>query len=229
VRIKKKDNAQSTQGANASEHSQTAKDSALTAIVVEAEPRTFAEVPNDSVDAIHGLLAAALPLSSERLAATSLENLKPSPFYNMLSNGEPLDKALVLLKFTQRSNGKQLGDGFLLATDNVRDALDPSGASRYGTIACCSIEKTLDFTGAKDSFALAIVCKIVSPPKPQHVADLYLETMGSVDSVDTDQTMAMVKQLQRVSAVNDANASTSTEAAWQQRKRKRLQCYPMQM
>jgi hypothetical protein len=38
VRIKKKDNAQSTQGADATEHSQTGKDSALSAIVVEAEP-----------------------------------------------------------------------------------------------------------------------------------------------------------------------------------------------
>jgi hypothetical protein len=190
----------------------------LSDIVVEAEPRTFAEVPNDPVDAIHGLLAAALPLSSERLAAASLEKHKPSPLYNMLSNGEPLDKALALLKFTQRFNGKQLGNGFRLATDNVRDALDPSGASKYGTIACCSIEKAPDFTGAKDSFALAIVCKVVSPSKPRHVADLYLEAMESVATVEKDRAMAMVKQLQRVSTVNDANASTSTEAAWQQRK-----------
>jgi hypothetical protein len=73
VHVKKKDNAQSTQGADAEEHSQTAKDSALLAIVVEAEPCAFAEVPNDSVDAIHGLLAAALPLPSERPAASSLE------------------------------------------------------------------------------------------------------------------------------------------------------------
>jgi hypothetical protein len=228
VRIRKRDHAHSTQEADATEHGQPANDNLLSAIVVEAQPCTLTEFPNDSVDAIHGLLATAPGATSERLAAASLQNLKPSPFYNMLANGEPFDKALVLLKFTQRSNGKQISHGFRIVTDNVLDACNPSDESKYGTIASCTIEKVTDFTGSKACLALVVICKVVSPSKPQHVADLYIETMELVASDRQDQTIAMVKQLQRVSTVNHGNPATSAEAAWQQRKCRRLERYPTQ-
>ena len=48
----------------------------MTALVVEAEPVGFGagnEIPNDSVEALHGLLAAGGPAASERLVATRLK------------------------------------------------------------------------------------------------------------------------------------------------------------
>ena len=105
----------------------------------------------------------------------------------------------------------------------------PSAGERYGTIACCSPEKSTDFTAAKNSYALAIVCKVMMPSKQQHTADLYIESMEPIPSDRVDQVIAMIKQLQRVSAVNHGNAATSTEAAWQQRKCRRMQRYPSQV
>jgi len=133
VRIKKKEQAPSSQGSDATEHSQPSNENALSAIVVEAEPvdaKSMEEIPNDSVEAIHGLLAAGPAPTSERLAAAPLRDLKPSPFYNMVANGDPRGKALVLLRFTQRSVGKHISNGFRLVTDNVQDACDPVTPSR---------------------------------------------------------------------------------------------------
>jgi hypothetical protein len=228
VRIKKKGDGQSTIQSDATEHSQPSDNTILSAMAVEAEPCNWTEIPNDSVDAIHGLLAAGPSATSERLAATTLQKLKPSPFYNMLADGEPSDKALVLLKFTQRSNGKQILNGFRIVTDLVEDACDASAQERYGTIACCTPEKSTDFTAARNSLALAVICKVMNPSKEQHAADLYIETMEPIASEHKDQVIAMVTQLQRVSTVNHGNAATSTEAAWQQRKCRCLQRYPTQ-
>ena len=146
----------------------------------------------------------------------------------MEADGEPADKALVVLKFSQRSVGKQIVNGFRVVTDQVEDACDTSTDARYGTIACCTPEKTTDFTAAKNSSALAVICKVMPPSKPQHTADLYIETMEPIDGKHMEKIVAMVKQLQRVSTVNRGNAATSTEAAWQQRKCRRLQRYPTQ-
>ena len=70
-------------------------------------PFTLADIPIDSVDAINGALAGR-PQTSEPLVAVPLDELKSSPFYNMLANDKPADKALTLFSFKQRSNGKQL-------------------------------------------------------------------------------------------------------------------------
>ena len=231
VRIQKKKEAtehktendeQGTSQTDATEHR-------LSVIAVEAEPCTFTDIPNDSVDAIHGLVAAGPAATSERLAATTLRNLKSSPFYNMEADEEPADKALVVLKFTQRSVGKQILNGFRIVTDHVEDACDTAASERYGTIACCTPEKSTDFTAAKNSHALAIVCKVMPPSKQQHTADLYIESMDPIPDDRVDKVIAMVKQLQRVSTVNHGNAATSTEAAWQQRKCRRMQRYPTQV
>ena len=200
----------------------------LSVIAVEAQPCNFTEIPNDSVDAIHGLVAAGPAPTSERLMATTLRKLKPSPFYNMEADEEPTDKALVLLKFTQRSVGKNILNGFRIVTDRVEDALDTSTGELYGTIASCTPEKSPDFIAAKDSYALAIVCKVTASSKPQHTADLYIESMEPIPSHSVDKVIAMVNQLQRVSFANYGNAATSTEAAWQQRKCRRMQRYPTQ-
>ena len=62
-------NATASQG-SATEITQSQGDDILSTVVVEAVPCTFTEIPNDSVEAIRGLLAS-LPQSSERPAAFS--------------------------------------------------------------------------------------------------------------------------------------------------------------
>ena len=129
----------------------------------------------------------------------------------------------------QRSVGKQILNCFRIVTDDVEDACDTCATERYGSIASWSPEKSTDFTAAKNSYALAIVCKVTLPSKQQHTADLYIESMEPIPSDRVAHAIAMVKQLQRVSTVNHGNAATSTEAAWQQRKCRRMQRYPTQM
>ena len=62
----------------------------MTALAVEAEPVGFGagnEIPNDSVEALRGLLAAGGPAGSERLVATRLKDISHSPFYNLTVGG----------------------------------------------------------------------------------------------------------------------------------------------
>ena len=86
--------------------SENPDDGHINTLVVEAAPVSWdadAQIPNDSVNALHGLLAVGGPRSSERLVAAKLEEIAHSPFYNMTVAGEPAEKALVLLHFTRRA------------------------------------------------------------------------------------------------------------------------------
>ena len=217
--------------ATATEHSQTQSDNILSAVVVEAEPCTFTDIPDDSVEAIHGLFAGSAQ-ASERLAAVPLDKLRPSPFYNMLADGKPVEKALTLLRFTQRGNGKQHAHGFRIVSERAQDAT--AGAATeltkencYATVALCTIEKAPDFATAKDATVMAVISKVVAPSKPlQHAADLYIEAMELVPKHDIASSMGMMRKLQRISNVQSADPASSSEVAWQQRKCRRLLRYP---
>ena len=217
--------------ANATEPSYTQADNLLSAVVVEAAPCKSTDIPNDAVLAIHGLLAGPAQ-TSERLAAVPLDKLRPSPFYNMLADDKPVDKALVLLRFTQRSNGKQHGPGFRIVADRVQDATagaatELTQVAHYAAVALCTVEKVQDFTSAKDAVAMAVISKVIAPAKPQqHAADLYIETMEAVLKEDIPRCVDMMRQLQRISNTQNANPATSSEVAWQQRKCRRLLRYP---
>ena len=112
-----------------------------------------------------------------------MDKLRPSPCYNMLADGIPVEKALTLRHFTQRSNGKQHAHGFRIITDRAQDATagcatELTKENCYATVALCTVEKVLDFSAAKDATAMAVISKVVAPPKPlQHTADLYIEAM----------------------------------------------------
>ena len=217
--------------ATATEHSQTQSDNILSAVVVEAEPCTFTDIPDDSVEAIHGLFAGSAQ-ASERLAAVPLDKLRPSPFYNMLADGKPVEKALTLLRFTQRGNGKQHAHGFRIVTERAQDAT--AGAATeltkencYATVALCTIEKAPDFATAKDATVMAVISKVVAPSKPlQHAADLYIEAMELAPKHDIASSMGMMRKLQRISNIQSADPASSSEVAWQQRKCRRLLRYP---
>ena len=217
--------------ASPTEPSYTPPDNLLSAVVVEAAPCRSTDIPNDAVLAIHGLLAGPAQ-TNERLAAVPLDKLSPSPFYNMLADDKPVDKALVLLRFTQRSNGKQHGHGFRIVAERVQDATagaatELTKVAHYAAVALCTVEKVQDFTSAKDAAAMAVISKVTAPAKPQqHTADLYIETMEAVLKEDIPRCVDMMRQLQRISNTQNANPATSTEVAWQQRKCRRLLRYP---
>ena len=205
-----------------SEASQTPEsEKELFAVAVEVEPCTCTDIPNESLEAIHGLLAGAQ--TSDRLAVVPLDKLKPSPFYNMVAEGKPAEKALTLLHFTQRGNGHQHAHGFRIITERVRDAT--AGAATeltnekcYATIALCTVAKIPDFSVGKDATAMAVISKVVAPSNMLHAADLYIEAMEVVPKHDIPSAMEMMRQLQRVSVAQSADPTTSTEVAWQQRK-----------
>ena len=209
-------------------------DSHVNTLVVEATPVSWdadAEIPNDSVDALHGLLATGGPPSSERLVAANLPEIAHSPFYNMTVAGEPAEKALVLLHFTQRSIGAQQSGGFRLVTDNVVDDTDsvlPLGTQqvKVGTVARCSVERCPDFTVAKGSYALAVVCKATRPAKPQHALDLYIEAMEVLSKDQISPARETLAKLRSVAAAARTGTEPSEEKAFQQRKCRRLLRYP---
>jgi hypothetical protein len=195
------------------------------------EPCTFADIPDDSIDAIHGLFAGS-PQTSERLAAVTLDKLKPSPFYNMLADGKPVEKALTLLRFTQRSNGKQHAQGFRIITERTQDATADAATELtkencYATVVLCTVEKVPDFTVAKDATVMAVVSKVAAPSKPeQHTADLYIEAIQPIEKDNIATSIKMMRKLQQIAQVQSADPATSNEVAWQQRKCRRLLRYP---
>ena len=75
--------------------------------------------------------------------------------------------------------------------------------------------------------AMAIISKVVAPSKPQqHAADLYIEAMEIIPKDSIAHAMELMRQMQQISNAQGADLATSTEAAWQQRKCRRLFRYP---
>ena len=94
-------------------------------------------------------------------------------------------------------------------------------------MALCTLEKVTDFSAAKDTTAIAIVCNVVKPSKPQqHAADLYIEAMETISKDDVPRCMEMMAQLIQISNADTANTPVSTEVAWEQRKCRKLNRYP---
>ncbi len=229
MRLRLRSKSQQPEGeADATEPSQTQADNVLSAVVVEAAPCTFTDIPNGSVEAIHALLAGSAE-TAERLAVMPLAKLKPSPFYNMLADGKPVEKALALLRFTQRGNGKQHAHGFRIITERTNDATaDAATENCYATVALCTVEKSPDFLPKKDCTAMVVISKVIAPSKPQqHTADLYIEAMELVPKEDIPNCVDMMHKFQQISnaLAADENAASS-EVAWQQRKCRRLVRYP---
>ena len=74
---------------------------------------------------------------------------------------------------------------------------------------------------------MAVVSKVVAPSKPQHhAADLYVEAMELVPKHDIPSSKQMLRQLQLLSNTQSVDPATPPEAAWQQKKCRRLQRYP---
>ena len=226
------DAEQSSQLSVPSQDDAAQQSSELQCIVVEATPvMHYEEIPEDAVEAVVGVLAGC-PQHSERLAVVPLDKLKPSPFYNMVANDEPADKALALLRFTRPSNGKQLSHGFRVVSERVQDATatehgSTATATEYSTISICSVEKVTDFSPAKSTTCLAVISKMNAPAQPhQHAADLYIEAMEALQKTDVDAAVQMMRQLQKMGCAQFGDSTSSTTAAWTQRKCRRLNRYP---
>ena len=225
VRIKKTSVPYTADAASGNSQESHAATEQMSAIVVEAEPCTLTNIPNDSVEAIHGLLAALAP-TSDRLATVFLHRLQPSPFYNMMADSEAADKSLALLKFTQRTSGKQICNGYRIVSERVQDATNPTDTNQYGTIALCTVETSPDYTAKKDTVAICVLSKVTAPSNTIHAVDLYIEAMEVVPATEVQPAIEMMCQLQRASAIHRGDATGSIEAAWEQRKCRRLCRYP---
>ena len=101
-----------------------------------------------------------------------------------------------------------------------------SNEGKFRTIARCTVERSVDFIESKKSFAIAIVSKVLAPSKEAHVADLYIETIETVNETSAPMVRTMMQKLTKVSAVSFPAATASQEAAWEQRKCRRLGRYP---
>ena len=217
--------------ADATEQSHTQPDNVLSAVVVEAVSCMDTDMGDESVQSMHGLLTG-LTQTSERLAAMPLDKLKPSPFYNMIADGKPVDKALTMLHLTQRSNGKQHACGFRILTEPVQDATagattQLTNANCYATVALCTFEKVSDFSPATDATVIAVISKVVAPAKPQqHAADLYVEAMEVITQQDVPRALQTMHQLQQISNTEFGDPASPSQVAWQQRKCRRLLRYP---
>ena len=142
---------------------------------------------------------------------------------------------MALLQFTQRSNGKQLSNGFRVVAERVRDATVESNVDastehtdsnrQYSVIAVCAVEKSPDFTAAKGATALAVISRVSQPSKPeQHAADLYIEAMEIV-STEVAAAIQMMRKLHGIAGAHSGDPNASQEKAWQQRKCRRLLRY----
>ena len=137
----------------------------------------------------------------------------------MLADDKPVEKALVLLRFTQRGNGKQNASGFRIVTDRTSDATANAATELtkencYETVALCTVEKSPDFQTVKDSIAMAVISKVVPPSTPlQHAADLYIGAMELVLKDNLESCINMMQQMQRFSNGRSSDPSASNEIA----------------
>ena len=203
-------------------------DRAFAAIVVEASPLTLAtdDIPNGSMDALHGLLAAAGPPLAERMVAARVGDISPSPFYNLTVGDQPVEKVLTLLQFTQNTKGAQQQGTFRLVADNVIDGCADDVSLKVGTVARCSVDQCPDFSAQKGAFALVVICKATLPSKEQHAADVYIEAMEVIDAKRVEEARTLVDKLRSVACAAKEDAVPSQESAYQQRKCRKLHRYP---
>ena len=202
-------------------------------IVVEAGPCIADSGPNASLRAaMHGILAADDP-HTERLVAVPLQKLLRHPFYNMEANGNGADKAVAMLKFSERPQGQNLkNEGFRMICDRVTDYTDDSSKevtnkNSYGVIAICSIEKSVHFRASKDEVHMVVITKVVTPTKAdKHKADLYIEAMERVLPEKLQDMKTTMLQLQQVTSVSRADDVMTEQTAVLNNKCRRLGSYP---
>ena len=182
--------------------------------------------------ALHGIMAADDP-HTERLVAVPLAKLLRHPFYNMEANGNGADKAIAMLKFSEKTIGQTLkNDGFRLICDRVTDYTDDSvleatNKNSYGVIAICSIEKSVNFRASKGEVHMVVITKVATPTKgDKHKADLYIEAMERVLPENLQNMKTTMLQLQQVTSVSRADDLTTEQTAVRNNKCRRLGSYP---
>ena len=107
---------------------------------------------------------------------------------------------------------------------------DATDVRKYGTIARCTVERCPDFTVAKGSYALAVICRATEPVKPQHAADLFIEAMEPISKDHADQARKLLENLRDIAAVQSPEHTPSLQEgrvqAFQRRKCRKLNRYP---
>ena len=119
-------------------------------------------------------------------------------------------------------------DNVMTATEHLK--ADATDVRTHGAIARCTVERCPDFTVAKGSYALAVICRAGQPVKPQHAADLFIETMEPIPKEHADQARKLLENLRDIAVAQSSQSTPSFQAgrvqAFQQRKCRRLSRYP---
>ena len=86
-------------------------------------------------------------------------------------------------------------------------------------------ERCPDFTAAKASYAVAVVCEATPPAKSQHGLDLYIEAVEVLSKDQTSYARETHAKLRSIAAAHRTESEPSKEKAFQQRKCRRLLRY----
>ena len=220
--------------ASATEQSQTISQSLFNVIIVEVDingDKGF-EIPNDNIQPLHGLYAGALN-NTERFAVVPLSQLSCSPFYHICVAGKAVERALTLLRFTDRTSGQvnSAGQGVRVvgrvADGTVKDATESTLANSFGTVAVCTVAQVTEYTAKVGSLFLAVISKVCEADKPLiNTADFQIETMEEIETDRRDLVIDMITKLQQIVCVQDGDTSSSTPVPFEPRKCRRLNRWP---
>ena len=97
---------------------------------------------------------------------------------------------------------------------------------KVGIVARCNFERCPNFTAAKASYALAVVCKATPPTKSQHGLDLYIEAMEGLSKDQISYARETHAKLRSIAAAHRTESKPSQQKAFQQRKCRRLLRHP---
>ena len=228
------------------EPSQVAQGTQLRFIVVEAAEQDLAMRPTRALSDLNALLLNLMN-QTDRLVPCKVDDLRASPFYNIeiSPNDEAVDKALVLIRATQKSVGKNIANAFRVVTDNLTDPFLTNVAEQHACIRAvglCNFENADDFKIAKTnttagSLALAIIGKVSqgTPTDGQKSSyDIYIDKVQQIEESQWENVkrlmLAMIKLTTKVTWSEEYMRTPwnkrSPETPWTMKKCRKLSACP---
>ena len=179
--------------------------------VMAAVPQDLSVKPNKSLASI----VECMPERADRLAVVRLRDLRSSMWYNMTmgDGAQPIDKAMVILRSTEKSIGKNTEAGFRVQTDGVCDAMaGADDTDKYRIVANCTVEEFDRYqfprgtNVEKPACAIAIVSKVLQATQSYHKAELLVEAMEVLDDRDVEEIISTFRRMSKLLTANMGNA-----------------------
>ena len=209
-------------------------------LVVEATGQDLGARVTRALNDLNGLLLHLAGLT-ERLLPCRLDDLRPSPFYNIEvgTKETPVDKAVVLIRSTQKSTGRNIANAYRVITENILDPFLANGSNQNAVlraVGLCTFESAEDFkmtpprNSATGYYCLAIVAKVM-PATCSHSLvskpcyDVFVERLQPIEESDREMVQKLMAALIKV-ATNATWGEENLRTPWTQRKCKRLSNWP---